>query len=578
MECTRFSGERNGLQVRQCRNSLRMIFLVFLLCIELAGCTVTLRNPLLQPEVREELRKGRPLEPETLAPEPPKKLEEVPPEPATETVERAKEITAPTAATPTVQLDLAEVRKNALEHNLALQVSLYDPAIAEAGYQGERWKFEAVLGFDGSYNSSRDSQGAEARTLSLSPSVQVPTRLGGIASMSLPFSRRDSDQLLPTGFGTPVEQGRTDTVNVDAALSQPLLRGAGLEINYASINSAGLRMRQADARTKLFAIRTLANAEQSYWRYYAAYENLKIQVEQYDRALEQLRTARRLIEEGARTKIEEIRAQSDLARRFERIISAEITRRQAELALKRAMNAPTLSIASQTPILPTTPPAPLGFTFNRDKVVTLALQNRMDLFENEIQLVLDRITLHVDRNAVLPDVRFNFSYSFSGAKPKLDDALDVLFRKEFDTYTVGLTAEIPLAGNQRSRYRAIQSALVLSQTEATRRVLELLIQEEVLNAINAVELNWQRVLSNRVAVDRAQETYEANKREFQLGLITSTEFLITLDQLAEAQSALVFSLSDFQTSLVDLAFATGTVLGQGGVIWTPAARLNGRGQ
>lgn len=578
MKCTSLSGKRHVLRSTRGHGSVGMSSLSFVLCIALTGCTFTLRHPFLQPDVREALRTGRPLAPETLAPEPPKKLEEVPPEPATTAVERAKEITAPTAATPTVQLDLATVRKNALEHNLDLQVSLYDPAIAEAGYQGERWKFEAILGFDSSYNSSRDMQGREARTVSLSPSVQVPTRLGGIASISLPYSRRDSDQLLPSGFGQPVEAGRTETVNVDLALSQPLLRGAGLEINYASINSAGLRMRQADARTKLFAMRTLANAEQFYWRYYAAYENLKIQLEQYDRALEQLRTARRLIEEGARTKIEELRAQSDLARRFDSIISAENTRRQAELGLKRVMNAPTLPITSPTAIIPTTPPNPLGFTFDRDKVVAMALQNRMELFENEVQLAIDRITLQVDRNFALPDVRFNFSYSFSGAKPRFDDALDVLFRKEFNTSTVGVTAEVPLAGNQRSRYRALQSALILSQTEANRRALELLIREEVLNAINAVELNWQRVLSNRVAVDRAQETYEANKREFQLGLITSTEFSLTLDQLATAQSAFVFSLSDFQTSMVDLAFATGTVLGQGGVIWTPAARVDSGGK
>jgi hypothetical protein len=45
--------------------------------------------------------------------------------------------------------------------------------------------------------------------------------------------------------------------------------------------------------------------------------------------------------------------------------------------------------------------------------------------------------------------------------------------------------------------------------------------------------------------------------------------LLTLDQLAEARSALVTSITEYQNSLVDLAFATGTVLGQGAVTWTP---------
>jgi len=90
-----------------------------------------------------------------------------------------------------------------------------------------------------------------------------------------------------------------------------------------------------------------------------------------------------------------------------------------------------------------------------------------------------------------------------------------------------------------------------------------------LNAINAVELNWQRILSNRAAVDRAQETYQDNRSEFELGKITTTELLLTLDQVAEARSALVSSITEYQNSLVDLAFATGTVLGESSVSWTP---------
>src|SRR5262249_43519329 len=167
----------------------------------------------------------------------------------------------------------------------------------------------------------------------------------------------------------------------------------------------------------------------------------------------------------------------------------------------------------------------------------------------EVQLALDRITLQVNRNLVLPDVRLNFTYAFSGAAPKLDDTLDSIFKKEFDNYNVGLQVSVPLAGNQQARYRTLRSALTLAQTSTNREALSMLIREDVINAINAAELNWQRVLSNRVAVVRSQETYEANKREFQLGFITNTELLQTLDQLASARSALVSSISDFQNAL-----------------------------
>jgi outer membrane protein TolC len=562
------------LQTQKRQQLLALVILVSLLGVGQFSCTQI--HPLLRPAVRQELRTARPLQPEALLTELPKQLEATPLEPDTEVIKRAKTMTSPDAQTPTVQLALPQVRQNALVHNLDLQVQLFDPAIAEAGYLGERWKFEAILGTGVSYNAARDSAGLEARTVSLTPSLLVPTRAGGIATLSLPFSHRDSERNIPGTF-PPIKEGSTDTTGAEVSLDQPLLRGAGFEINYASINTLGLLMRQTDARTKLFTIRVLANAEQFYWQHYAAHENLKIQLQQYELALEQVRTAQRLVEEGARTKIEVTRAQSDAARRFERIILAENNRRRTELALKRVMNVPELSIQSATLILPETPPTPQGLSFKREDVLALALQNRMELFQNEVQLALDRLALKVNRNRVLPDVRFNFNYAFSGSAPEVDKSFELLFDKKFDGYTVGLTATVPLAGNQLARYQAIQQALALSQTEVNRHALELSIREEVLNAINAVELTWQRILSNRAAIARAQETYEDNKLEFQLGKITSTELSFTLDQLADARSALILSLSDFQIALVDLAFATGTTLGQGGVIWTPATQGARRG-
>jgi outer membrane protein TolC len=550
--------------------------MVALLCLLLGGqLSCARQHPLLQPAVREELRTGLPLQPEALATEAPKMLADVPLEPAVEVITRARQVTSPDVQTPTVRLTLPEVRQNALQHNLALQVELFNPSIAEAGYQGERWKFEAVLEAGLNYDHAKDLQGIGVHTISVIPSVRIPTQAGGVVSLTLPFTRRDSEQLIP-GVVPPLKQGRTDTTNIEFNLEQPLLRDAGFEINYASINTAGLLMRQTDARTKLAAIRVLVNAEQFYWQHYAAHENLKVQLQQYESALEQVRTAQRLVEEGARTKIEVTRAQSDAARRFEGIITAETSRRQTELALKRVINAPDLSIQSQTIILPITPPTPMGLRLDREKIIELALRHRMELFENEVQLALDRVSLQVSRNRVLPDVRFNFRYAFSGEAPEFDTALEQLFDRKLDRYAIGLTASVPLAGNQQARYQALQSALILSQTTANRQALTQAIQEEVLNAANGVELHWQRILSNRTAVARAQETYDDNKLEFQLGTITSTELLLTLDQLAQAQSALVFSLSDFQNALVDLAFATGTVLGQGGVLWTPATQLGGR--
>ena len=55
--------------------------------------------------------------------------------------------------------------------------------------------------------------------------------------------------------------------------------------------------------------------------------------------------------------------------------------------------------------------------------------------------------------------------------------------------------------------------------------------------------------------------YEAELKQFNEGLRTMTEVLETLTRLGEAQIKEVRAVSDYQVSIIDTAYATGTVLG-----------------
>ncbi len=75
----------------------------------------------------------------------------------------------------------------------------------------------------------------------------------------------------------------------------------------------------------------------------------------------------------------------------------------------------------------------------------------------------------------------------------------------------------------------------------------------------------------------AARTLEAESRQFDRGARTSTDVLDAATSLADAQSAEVLAIGDYRISLVDLAVATGTVLGSAGVNWdeTPVPPLSG---
>lgn len=84
-----------------------------------------------------------------------------------------------------------------------------------------------------------------------------------------------------------------------------------------------------------------------------------------------------------------------------------------------------------------------------------------------------------------------------------------------------------------------------------------------------MEQNWQRILAARQEVILAARTYEAETRQFENGLRTSTDVRDAAADLADAQSREIRALTDYQNTLIDIAFATGTLLGHGRVIWEP---------
>jgi outer membrane protein TolC len=142
-------------------------------------------------------------------------------------------------------------------------------------------------------------------------------------------------------------------------------------------------------------------------------------------------------------------------------------------------------------------------------------------------------------------------------------------RNNAENWTAGLTAEIPL-GNAAARSRVRRAILERVQRLATRDLRRMAIQQEVFDAVDPLDQNRERILAARNEVVLAGRTYEAERRQFELGRRTSTDVLDAADRLAQAQSREVQALGEYEIAQVDIAFATGALLGHGRVILPPA--------
>ncbi len=468
-----------------------------------------------------------------------------------------------------MDMKIEDARKSVLENNLELKVAVVDPAIARERVSEEEARFESALTFRSGWQESDSPTSSSLVTATgqnrfLEPGVRVPLITGGTASVSVPISRNENDNSFST-------LNPAYTSDLEFSISHPLLRNAGRRANTASLRIAGYEQQATEARTKLEAIRQLAAADRSYWRLYQARRELEVRQQQYELADAQLKRAERRVSQELAAEIEVTRASAGLADRLEAIITSQRNLLLQQRELKRIVNMPGLTIETPTQVVPTTEPDPVEYLFDPAKLCAEAVANRMEMLELELRLAADAASIGLARNQMLPLLSLDYTYRVNGLGDSFSASMGTARDNRFEDWELGLNAEIPL-GNEAARSRLASAILTRIQRLNSRAAREQSIHEEVLNAVDVINEGWQRILAARQSVVLNTRALQAEQRAFEVGRSTSTDVLDAASRLAEAQLAEIRALAEYQVAQVDLAFATGTLLGAAKVEWTPVER------
>ncbi len=469
-------------------------------------------------------------------------------------------------------LTIEEVRSLALQNNLDLKVELLNPTISRQSLSAEEARFEAIFTTDATYNTtdtptSSQLAGSQTTEYTVTPGIVLPLRTGGQLTVSVPFDRFETNN----SFSTLNPAYTSDAL---VSLTQPLLRGFGTDANAQQIRVAFYRYQESEANTKLEVIRVLADADRAYWRLYAGRQVLIVRKQEYDLAIVQLERAKRQARAGVVAEVDVVRAESGVADRVEAIIIAENLVRQRERELKRILNEPDISLDSPVVIEPATEPRAVAYELNAPRLINQAMAGRMELLATELRIAEETANVAFARNAALPLVTLQYNYGVNGLGESFDDSLTVMRDANFQDHRLGLHVEVPIGNEQaRSRLRAALASRL--QQLASKEQLQLQIRQEIYNAVDTLEANWQRYLAARTRVVLAARVLEVEVRQFDQGLRTSTDVLDAQAKLANARSDEIAALTDHQIAQVDIAFATGTVLGASHVDWqsTPAPAI-----
>ncbi|MCP4255991.1 MAG: TolC family protein [Planctomycetes bacterium] len=475
-----------------------------------------------------------------------------------------------------LMLNLEQCRALTLENNLELKVQLISPAIAAEQVSEAEAVFESALTSNMVYSigdtpsaTGLDTvSGSQVKNLYTDLGVQIPLRTGGTIRFDTADVRTRTDAV-----GTSFNPFYSSDLGV--SISQPLLRGAGNRANTHAIRIAEYERQITDARTKLEVIRIIAAVDRVYWRLYAARKELEVRKKQYDLAETLNEQARRFVEAGDKSQVEIIRTEAGVAQQLEAIIIAENNLRDRQRGLKRTLNKTGLDMMTPTVLIPVTEPDPVRYELEKQQLVALALENRMEMLELELQIAEDISSIDYMHNQALPLVTMDYRYNVNGLGDSREDSVDLLFDKRFEDHRVGLSLLVPL-GNEAAKSRLRQAFYQRRQRLATRNNREALIELEVLNAIDQLEANWQRIMASRQSAILDGRLFDAEKRQFELGLRTSTDVLQAQTNFANSQSSEILALAEYQIALVDLSYATGTLLGAAKVRWEPIVPKSNR--
>jgi len=364
-------------------------------------------------------------------------------------------------------------------------------------------------------------------------------------------------------------------------ITQPLLRGFGIELNRRYIHIAKNNQKIADLVFQQQVIDTIAGIARLYTDLVSLNEDLKVKREGLRLAERLYEDNKNKVEQGQQAPIEVTRAQAQVAASRQALVSAEGLVHQQELIVKTALTRGGLAnpairaahiIVTDAVTVPETESVrPV------DDLTAEAMRNRPDLAQAGIQVENSQISLKGSLNALRPELDVVGTVQNGGLSGDLNPAASALtpgaaiypggygttlgqiLRNNFPTYAVGLQLTLPLR-NRVAQADAVRDELQLRQTQVRHQQFEDQVRLEVADAYVAMEearAAYEAAVQSRVLQEQSVDVEQAT---FDVGLATNYLVIQYQTYLAQAQSTEVAAKGAYAKAKIALDRAIASTL------------------
>jgi outer membrane protein len=379
--------------------------------------------------------------------------------------------------------------------------------------------------------------------------------------------------------------------NLGISFTQPLIKNRGGYINRIQITMAKSRLRKTEYDLRDAVQTLISNAENAYWDFVGARENLKVARQALELSGKALERAKLELKLGALSPLDIYQPEQVYATAEIGVSQAKFILDQTQEALRRQIGADLDPDFRHVPIEATESVLPPNDTgkIDAEGAVETALRFRPDLKSASQSLDVDDLQIRNVRNQLLPDLSLTGTYNAQGAGGVLyqktnvfdqnglantvlrvtpggfSDAMGQMFGFGFPVYAFGLTLRLPI--RNRSAAADMADAIVSKRRDALNvRTTQQQIRLDILQAVSQVESSKQSVKLAQVALDYSQKRLDAEQKKYDLGTSTIYFVLQAQQDLVTAQNTLVQNSVQYRRNLLNLLRREGTLLDERGIV------------
>jgi outer membrane protein TolC len=454
------------------------------------------------------------------------------------TVTSAKAVTKPVNKNPAegIKLSLADTVFVALRDNRTIQ-SAYADRVAQ--------KFNLLV--------TEDTLTPHF-SISSNPQYQTGTNSTLWAADITP----NATVLLPTGasFGfawanqvTNSAGIRTRSSAAQVSLTQPLLRGGGVDVTLAPIRTARLGETINHLNLKQTVCQTIGQVIMTYRALLQAQEGLKLARASLARSQDLVELNRALIKAGRMASVEIVQSELDVENQNIQVLQATKTLDDARLAL---LNLLSLDLGTAIGADESTEPQRIKPDY--PALINVALVERPDYLSQVLVVEQNKLGIVIAENQKLWDLSL-----FANGSYGRQTMTGVPGVQPISSTIVGTSLNIPLNNPQREQ-PYVQSTTTLKTSQLQLATIRQGVELQVRSAVSQVDVAWQQLEAARRAQELAQRAVEIEKEKLKAGRSSTFQVRSLESDLRSADEQKLTAIITYLNSLTTLDLQLGTTL------------------